>query len=70
MLGCFYHYTRALAEKLKKMDLYNKKNELVSRNYLIFMHLIKIVSPMCSLNILINKLNLEIILKNIGKNFF
>ena len=33
-IGCFYHYTRALAEKLKKMNLYNKKTKLVSRNLL------------------------------------
>ena len=33
-LGCFYHYTRALAEKIKKMNLYNKKHKLVSRKLL------------------------------------
>ena len=33
-LGCFYNCTRALPEKLKKMNLYNKKNRLVSRKLL------------------------------------
>ena len=33
-IGCFYHYTRALAEKLKNMNLFSKKNKLVSRNLL------------------------------------
>ena len=34
VIGCFYHYTRALAEKLKNMNLVSKKNKLVSRNLL------------------------------------
>ena len=33
-LGWFYHYTRTLEEKIKKLNLYNKKNKLVSLNLL------------------------------------
>ena len=33
-IGCFYHYTRSLANKLKNMNLFSKKNKSVSRNLL------------------------------------
>ena len=72
-VGCFYHYTRALAEKIKKMNFYNKKHKLVSRKLLNDLYKLPYIyayNKNCIEEIFSKYPNKYIEFRNIFENFF